>query len=241
MNMVQQEDQFLKNSRFGGLRVILLTGEMELQEGYALRYKSYLNEGAIQPNKTRRFIDNYDLHRTSLMIGVVNQRGRVVGSIRFAVQPPISHGIMDFRSSPEFQVFPDVVHELEKDDRPIASGARFSVEPCNPRRSEIALLLMMAQVTAARAAGAKWGIATARGSHLHFYRRFLSMKPLCEARKMPNLAYCYTLLGSDLDTNFGESIQSFPETLRTYFEREHPFWTSQVANALPEFSVRGVA
>ena len=227
--------------RFGGLRVVLISGELELQEAYALRYRSYLKEGAIQPNQTGRFIDNYDLHRTSLMIGVVNQRGRLVGSIRFAVQPPVSHGIIDFRSSPEFKVFSDVVQGLEKDDPPIASGARSAIEPENPRRSEIALLLMMAQVTAARAAGAKWGIATARGSHLHFYSRFLLMKPLCEARKMPNLEYCYTLLGSDLDSNYGEALQRFPESLQTYFDREHPFWASQIVNALPEVSLRGVA
>lgn len=228
-------------SRYGGLRVVLLNGEMDLQEGYSLRYRSYLNEGAITPNKTGRFIDNYDLNRTSLMIGVVNQRGRLVGSIRFAVQPPVSSGVMDFRSSPEFTVFSDVVAQLEKDDRPIASGARFAIEPQNPRRSEIALLLMIAQVSAARASGAKWGIATARGSHLKFYQRFLLMEPLCEERQMPNLAYKYTLLGSDLDSNFSSSVERFPEVLRDYFEREHPFWSSQVKHALPEVSLRGVA
>ena len=94
--------------RFHGLRVALLTGELERQEGFALRYRAYLHEGAIQPNPTARFIDNYDLQRTSLMIGVTDERGRVIGTLRFAVQPPASHGIMDFRSSPEFQVFPDV-------------------------------------------------------------------------------------------------------------------------------------
>lgn len=241
MKDVQETEFTGESSRYGGLRLVLLSRELDLQEGYALRYRSYLNEGAILPNKTGRFIDNYDLHKTSLMIGVVNQRGRVVGSIRFAVQPPISHGVMDFRSSPEFSVFADVVEELEKDDRPIASGARFSVEPDNPRRSEIALLLMIAQVSAARAAGAKWGIATARGSHLSFYRRFLLMKPLCEARQMPNLAYQYTLLGSDLDANFGASIDSFPTALRDYFTREHPFWEQQIIHSLPEFSLRGAA
>lgn len=234
------QEFFEETARFGGLRVVLLTGELELHEGYALRYQSYLNEGAIEPNPTERFIDNYDMQRTSLMIAVVNQRGRVVGSIRFAVQPPISHGIMDFRSSPEFQVFPDVVRELEKDNRPIASAARFSIEPRHPRRAEIAILLMMAQATAARAAGAKWMIATARGSHLHLYRRFL-MEPLCEERQMPNLAFCYTLLGSNMDENFGAAMARFPENLRTYFDREHPFWSSQVAHALPEVSRRGAA
>lgn len=227
-------------SRYGGLRIVLLSGELELQEAYALRYRSYLNEGALSRNSTQRFIDNYDLHRTSLMIGVVNQRGRIVGSIRFAVQPPVSQGIIDFRSSPEFQVFPDVVERLTLDDRPIASAARFAIEPKHPRRTEIAMLLMIAQATAARAAGAKWMLATARGSHLHLYKRFL-MAPLCEERQMPNLAFRYTLLGVDLDREYGAAMQLFPENLRDYHAREHPFWSSQVAHALPEFSKRGAA
>lgn len=240
MKDLEEPDRIGEDSRFGGLRIALLSGELELQEAYALRYRSYLNEGALQASSTKRFIDNYDLQRTSLIIGVVNQRGRLVGSIRFAVQPPISHGIMDFRSSPEFQIFPDVVSELEKDNRPIASAARFAIEPKHPRRSEIAILLMLAQATAARAVNAKWMIATARGTHLHLYRRFL-LQPLCEARRMPNLAYAYTLLGSDLDENFGAAMELFPENLRVYFEREHPFWTSQIAHAVPELSRRGAA
>ncbi len=220
-------------SRYQGLRVTLLLRELELQEGYALRYRSYLNDGAILPNPTARFIDKYDLQRTSLMIGVIDDRGKVVGTIRFTVQPPVSHGILDFRSSPEFQVFPDVVETLLCDDRPIASASRFSIEPDHPRRMEIALLLMLAHGTAARAAGAKWIIASARGSHLHLYRRFL-MEPLCDERPMPNLELRYKLLATDLDLNFGAWVALLPENLRNYFEREHPFWSSQVAHALPE-------
>ena len=240
--MLKVNDEAISDlqSRYQGLRVTLLTGELELQEGFALRYRSYLNEGAIEPNPTARFIDNYDLQRTSLMIGVTDEHGRVVGTLRFAVQPPASHGIMDFRSSPEFQVFPDVVENLLRDDRPIASAARFSIEPDHPRRMEIAMLLMIAQAAAARAASAKWLIATARGTHLHLYRRFL-MVPLCEERQMPNLAYCYTLLGSDVDSNFGAAMERFPDSLRIYFQREHPFWFSQVTHALPELSVRSVS
>lgn len=240
MLKVNDEVDSGSRSRFQGLRVTVLTGELELQEGFALRYRSYLNEGAIQPNPTARFIDNYDLQRTSLMIGVTDERGRIAGTLRFAVQPPASHGILDFRSSPEFQIFPDVVENLLRDDRPIASAARFSIEPGHPRRREIAMLLMIAQAAAARAASAKWLIATARGSHLHLYRRFL-MVPLCEARQMPNLAYCYTLLGADVDSCFGAAMERFPDNLRSYFEREHPLWLSQVAHALPEFSVRSAS
>ncbi|MEM9062686.1 MAG: hypothetical protein AAGD13_19670 [Pseudomonadota bacterium] len=212
-----------------------------MDEVFALRYAAYLNESAIEPNATERFIDNYDLNRTSVPLGVVNQRGRLVGSIRFAVQPPMSHGIMDFRSSPEFQVFPDVLERLERDDRPIASGARFAIQPGNTRRSEIAMLLMLAQILAARASGAKWGLATVRGSHLQFYRRLCGMEPLCEPRRMPNLNYDYTLMGVDIDAAFASSLARYPKACRDYFEREHPFWSSEIVHALPELAMRGAA
>ncbi|MGD1923991.1 MAG: hypothetical protein ACFB03_07345 [Paracoccaceae bacterium] len=228
-------------AQYRGLRVVQATADPQMDEVYSLRYRAYLKESAIEPNCTRRFIDNYDLNRTSVPLGVVNQRGRLIGAIRFAVQPPMSHGIMDFRSSPEFQVFPDVLRQLEQDDRPIASGARFAIEPENPRRSEIAVLLMLAQVVAARASGAKWGLATVRGSHLHFYRRFCAMKPLCEPRRMPNLNYDYTLMGVDIDEAYADVIARYPQACRDYFEREHPFWSAEITHALPELAMRGAA
>ena len=206
----------MKRNIYAGLRTAVVDGRDGLSEVYKLRHDAYLNEGAIKPKPDGIFIDRYDLARTSVILGVYEDGTGLVGSIRLGIQPPCSQGIADFVSAPEFVVFPDELQSLLVDNRPIASGARFSIAAGHPRRSAIALLLVLGQVIGAEAAGAKWGIATARGSHLHFYKRLLLMDEICPPRRMPGLEYDYALLASDLDINFVESLYRFPDACRDH-------------------------
>lgn len=228
-------------TRVAGLRIALAQGHQAARDIWALRYRAYLAEGVIAPNKTGIFMDTYDLCRTSLQIGVLDDRNHPVGAIRFAVQPPDSAEVLDFRSSPEFAVFPDVVAPLRTHDRPIVSGARLCIEPDHPRRSDIAMLIMIALVTAARAAGGKWAIATARGPHVRFYRRILKMEPACEPRPMPHLTRSYSLLVTDIDAVFGDVMDGFPPDFRDAFHKQHPGWTADVSHALSGLPLRGAA
>ena len=217
---------------YAGLRIAVIDGRDGLSEIYRLRHAAYVHEGALRPRPDGLFIDRYDLARTSVILGVEEDGTGLVGSIRLGVQPPTSHGISDFASAPEFVVFPDELNKLLADDRPIASGARFSILPDHPRRKAIALLLVIAQVIGARAAGAKWGIATARGSHLHFYRRLLLMEEICAPRRMPGLEYDYTLLAADLDVHFADCLAQFPESCRSHISATSPALSEQIRGAL---------
>ena len=213
-----------------GLRV---PGEDRLEEIYTLRHRAYLAERAITPRPSGMFVDRYDLLRTSTNIAVEDAKGLIVGAIRFAVQPPSSHGIHEFISTPEFLVFPDVLEDLLVQGGAIASGARFSVEPGHPQRCQIALMLVLAQAEAAKAVEAKWGIATARGGHLNFYRRFLHMEPICEARPMPGLEYSYCLLASDVEHAYGPSRKRFPDACRAQLTATAPDFHAQIRAAMP--------
>lgn len=225
-------DRSTTKSRFSGLRVDILRSKAELREAFELRYRSYVKEGALESGDCAWFIDAYDMNRTSLIFGVRDPIGNILGSLRFAVQPPVSAGIRDFRSGPEFTVFSDVLDVLLEGGRPITSGARFAIEPGHDRRTEIALLLVYALIHASRAVGAGWGVATARGSHLRFYNRILKMKEICAPRRMPNLAYDYNLLAVDIDREYETILDEFPEHCRDHFELLNPFWGAEVALAL---------
>ena len=217
---------------FDGL-TLCVPADNRLDEIYGLRHRAYLAEGAITARKGGRFIDRYDLLRTSAVLAVAEETGALVGAIRFTVQPPACHGIGDFISTPEFLVFPDVLGEMNRDNHAIASGSRFSIEPGHPRRNQIALMLVLAQLEAAKAVGAKYGIATARGGHLLFYRRFLSMEPVCDPRPMPGLEYSYALLSGHVDRAYDLCRSRFPKPCRDQVVSSAPDLHEQVRAALP--------
>ena len=217
---------------YDGLRVAVINGPEGLSEIYKLRHDAYVHEGALKPRPDGAFIDRYDLARTSVILGVEEEGAGFVGSIRLGIQPPASQGIADYASAPEFIVFPEELKPLLSDNRPIASGARFSILPGHKRRTAIALMLVLSQVIGAAAAGAKWGIATARGSHLHFYRRLLLMSEICAPRRMPGLEYDYALLAADLDVHFEDSLSMFPEACRVHVAQTSPNLAEQVRATL---------
>lgn len=222
----------MSENHFSGLSVCVASDDL-LDQVFALRHRAYLDEGAITPRKGGRFIDRYDLLRTSALLAVRDETGAVVGSMRFALQPPCSHGIADYISTPEFLVFPDILKEMLGDNRGIVSGARFAIEPDHPRRSQIALMLVLAQLEGARAVDAKWGIATARGGHLHFYRRFLCMEPVGPERPMPGLEYSYSLLAGDVDRSYQLCLPRFSIACRAQLDLSCPDFHAEIRAAMP--------
>ena len=223
----------MHRSRYAGLRIEIARGDV-LRQVYRLRYHAYRSEGIIPENPTGTFIDAYDYQRTSVPLAVIGGYGRVVGSIRFAVQPSGPGAVAGYRSSPEFETFADVVPPLLEDARPIVSGARLCIAPDHPARNQIAMLIMTGLVAGARAVGAKWAIATARGGHIRFYQRLLHMTPICQPRQMPGLSRSYALLATDVDRNGARAIEHMPAACRTHFEEQAPDWDRQIRAALAD-------
>ena len=216
---------------FEGLRPLLVEDEGQRIETFRLRYRAYLAEGAIEPKPRRIFYDRYDLQHTSLLIAVAEEGKGIVGSVRFGIQPGANLAPVDFMASPEAAVFPDALERLAGDNRLIVSGARLCIQPDHHRRRQIAMLLMMALASAGVAVRAKWAIATARGGHLHFYRRLLRMDQIAEPKLMPGLLYEYALLATDIDRVGSEVTGEFPTTCRDYFHAMVPDWNRRVRTA----------
>lgn len=224
----------MTHNYFSGL-TLCVPGDPDLDEIYALRHSAYVAEGALKPRSDGRFLDRYDMLRTSTMIAVTEETGAVVGAIRFTVQPAARIGIGDYVSTPEFLIFPDALGQLAEDEGAVACGSRFSIEPGHRRRTQIALMLVLAQLEAARAVGARWGIATARGGHLAFYRRFLDMQPVCEPRPMPGLEYSYSLLSGEVERSYALCRPRFPEACRQRMAESAPDFHDRIRDAMPRF------
>jgi len=213
------------------LTVSVASSREAREDVYRLRYDAYHFEGAISSLSDARFTDDYDLLPTSILICVSDADRKAVGSLRFSIQPPSKEGLYEPLSCPEFLVFPEVLAKYSCDNRPIASGSRFSIEPNHEKRMRIALLLLLAEAKAAKAARAKWGMATARGSHIRMYNRFF-LKEACEPRRMPGLNYDYALLISNIDDDFENSMDAFPNEMLEKFDESNSNWSEEIRSRL---------
>src|SRR5258708_8314543 len=74
----------------------------ERDEIYRLRYRAYLNEEAIEPNREHRITDRFDDMPNSWIFGVYYE-GVLTSSIRISVAPP-AHP-----EAPSMAVFPDLL------------------------------------------------------------------------------------------------------------------------------------
>ena len=221
------------HSVFDNLHLEIADTETKRQQLFRLRYQAYLAEGAINPRENCSFSDIYDDLDTSILFVVLDDSGQAVGSLRFSVEPPISRTPPQLpKSCPELNMYPKIISVLMKDSRPIASGSRFSVMPNYKYRTSVAMLLMLAQTYAAKAIGSKWGIATARGSHLSFYKRLLKMDVIGTAKLMPELNYSYNLLVVNLDLTYQGGIKKFPKPLLAWFQKENENWERRIISSL---------
>jgi N-acyl-L-homoserine lactone synthetase len=202
----------------------------KMEDRYQLfrqRHTAYVAEGAIDKCSDIHFSDNFDMQDTSILIACwFNER--LVGSIRFSVEPPNTDAFNLAPSCPEFMIFRQELSQIKSLRTPISSGSRFAVERCFDQRQKAALFIMIAQVRAANAVGAKWGVATARGAHLAFYRRFMLMEPISKARRMPSLNYEYTLLASNLEKNYNTSLRRFSGSIMDEFAEKNPDWDYEI-------------
>ena len=99
------------------------------------------------------------------------------------------------------------------------------------------MLILIAQVCATRAVGARWGLATARGSHLAFYKRLLKMTEIAPPRQMPGLTKSYSLLAGDIIKEFAASVAEFPADCRQHFFGTCPDWDDKVRATFPAVSI----
>lgn len=198
------------------LELRVATTEHEKQTIYRLRHDAYLKEGAIDQKPGGAFKDEYDDLNTSVLF-YVSCGAEVVGSLRFTIQDSGVDPAIE-ESTPEFSVFPDEMSRLMQHKRPVACGSRFSIKPHIKNRTDVALLLLWGQVFAAVSCGAKWGVATVRGSHVKFYQRVLRMTEISAPRRMPGLKYDYALVASNIDKEFVHSLEDYPSHILRVFD-----------------------
>jgi hypothetical protein len=207
--------------------------EAEKDAIYRLRYRAYLNEGAIEPNRDRKVTDRFDEMANSWTFGVYFG-GVLASSIRISVASP------EHPDTPSVAVFPDLLEPELNEGRIMVDPTRFVADPAREKRfPELPYMTLRLAYVACGFFNADLGLATVRSEHQAFYRRLFMHKPLSTPRDYPGLIKPICLMAVDYPAMRDKVFARYPFLRSSYFERRMLFERSSDRSApvlnLPEF------
>jgi hypothetical protein len=213
MNTVNAASIFAQNvaDLISRIEYRLAETDADRQAIYRLRYQCYLREGAIQPDDSGLFRDDYDAAPNVWIFGL-HLDGQLVSSIRIHVASA-GHPI-----APALTIFPDMLGPRIERGEVVVDPTRFVVDYDQSRQHPgLAYATVRLGMLASEHADADFALATVRTEHRAFYRRLLFMDPIGEPRAYPNLKDPINLMGV-----------SFPEMRQRVYDR-YPFMMSTAA------------
>ncbi len=191
----------------------LANTEAEKDEIYRLRYRAYLNEGAIEPNRERRITDRFDELANSWTFGVYFE-GALASSIRITVASP------ENPASPSLNVFPDLLQPELALGKVIVDPTRFVADPSRETRfPELPYMTLRLAYVACAHFNADIGLATVRAEHQAFYRRVFMHKSLTPPRDYPGLTKPICMMAVDYPSMSDKVLARYPYLQSTGSER----------------------
>jgi hypothetical protein len=209
----------------------LIDSEVEKEEIYNLRYRAYLNEGAIAPNTDQRLADRYDNLPNSWIFGIYLD-GHLTSSVRISLATP------DNRETPAVEAFPDLLEPELANGKVIVDPNRFVADPVRRTKyPQLPYVTLRLAYVACEHFNADIGTATVRKEHQAFYRRVFLHQPLCLPRPYPTLTKPLCLMAVDYPKLRDRVFQRYPMFRSTELERQRLFGRrgSEPVIDLPEF------
>lgn len=208
--------------------------EAEKEAIYRLRYRAYLQEGAIEPRADQRLTDRFDDLPNSWVFGVYLD-GELTSSLRVSLATP------DNPDTPAVNAFRDLLEPELAQGKVIVDPNRFVADPLSRSKyPELPYLTVRLGYIACGYFNADIGTATVRAEHRAFYRRVFLQKSLCEPRPYPTLTKPLCLMAADYLSIRDKVFERFPLMRSSAFERRMLFERSSTdrnsqATAVPTF------
>jgi hypothetical protein len=195
----------------------LAVTEEEKDAIYRLRYRAYLNEGAIEPHRDRKVTDRFDDQPNSWIFGVYFD-GVLASSIRISVASP------ENSDTPSVAVFPDLLEPALNEGKIMVDPTRFVADPAREKRfPELPYMTLRLAYVACGFFNADLGLASVRTEHQAFYRRVFMHKPLSQPREYPGLVKPICLMAVDYPAMRNKVFARYPFLRSTFFERRMLF------------------
>ncbi len=189
----------------------------EREQIYRLRYRAYLQEGAIEPRTDQRVTDHFDDLPNTWIFGVYYD-GALASSIRISVATPESP------ISPSVAAFPDVLEPELKLGKILVDPTRFVADPMRAKSyRELPYLTVRLAYVACEHFGADLGLSSIRVDHAAFYRRVFLQEMLAPARLPPGMIKPVCLVASDYQAVRERIFHRYPYFRTSLFERRMLF------------------
>lgn len=190
--------------------------DADKDEIYRLRYRAYLQEGAILPNRDHKISDRFDDLPNSWIFGV-RLDGELVSSLRISVASP-EHPL-----TPSVEVFPELLKPELAKGKVMVDPTRFVAEPARANKfPELPYMTLRLAYVACQYFNADIGLASVRAEHQAFYRRIF-LHTLAPPRDYPGLIKPISLMAIDFPDQRGRVFARFPHLRSSYFERRMLF------------------
>jgi hypothetical protein len=190
--------------------------EEEKDEIYRLRYRAYLNEGAIEANRDRKVTDRFDNMPNSWIFGIYFE-GMLASSLRVSVASP------EWPDTPSMSVFPDLMGPELAKGKVLVDPTRFVADPLRAKRfPELPYMTLRLAYVACEYFHADLGLASVRAEHQAFYRRVF-MHTISPPRDYPGLTKPICLMAIDFPSEREKVFARYPHLRSSYFERRMLF------------------
>ena len=184
---------------------------------FRMRYDCYLREGAIDPNETLRFTDQYDQAPNAAMIGLYVD-GVLSSSIRLHLVT------QDCAILPDKGTFPDLIEPMIEDGLNMIDVSRFVVDQEASRTYPgLAYLTVRAGWMGGEYHDVDRILTATRTEHNPFYRRVFSFEVKSEARDYATLKKPVCLLSLDWRAKRERVYRRYPFFMSTDMERRAVF------------------
>lgn len=205
--------------------------ESAKDEIYRLRYRAYLNEGAIQSNPDGRLKDRFDDQPNSWLFGLYID-DTLVSSLRVCV------ATTSMPETPAVDAFAEALRPILAQGKTIVDPNRFVADPVLASKSPYLpyMTLRLAYVACVHF-NADVGTATVRPEHRAFYSRVFLHRALCEPRPYPTLTKPLGLMAVDYRTMRDKVFERYPFFRSTEAEREQLFGPEISERAMLELAV----
>ena len=198
---------------------------------YRLRYRAYLNEGAIEPNRDQKITDKFDDMPNSWIFGVYLD-GRLASSIRLSISSP------EYSMCPSVDVFGDYLQQEVDQGKVMVDPTRFVADPDFAGQfPELPYITLRLCFVACSYFNADLGLATVRAEHRSFYKRLFNHQPLSPPRIYPGLTKPICLMAVDFPASREKVFARYPYLRSSYFERrmlferKNPFLTPTLSES----------
>jgi hypothetical protein len=206
--------------------------EEDKDEIYRLRYRAYLNEGAIESNRDRKVTDRFDDLPNTWIFGVYLD-GMLASSLRLSIASP------EWPDTPSVSVFPEILRPELASGKILVDPTRFVADPLRARRiPELPYVTLRLAYVACEYFHADLGLASVRAEHQAFYKRVF-LHTISPPRDYPTLTKPICLMAIDFPSMREKVFSRYPFLRSSYFERRMLFERSSErltpAVNMPEF------